>query len=157
MHAELVGYLMQELGDYMVPDRMGADVTPNELWAANKTLIVTYGNTPNHAFNSLLWSEVEHAWGDARTRQELYAFLTGTFILECSMQYKSCTMNNLFLLIHILKSFDSANMRSRSERGTKSLWAAMTHLTPSAWQFLSKSTGGFRFLSDSIAREVTYY
>ena len=79
MHAELVSYLMQELGDYMVPDRMGADVTPNELWAANKTLIVTYGNTPNHAFNSLLWSEVEHAWGDARTRQELYAFLTGTF------------------------------------------------------------------------------
>ena len=45
-------------------------------------------------------------------------------------------------------------MRSRSERSSKHLWAAMTHLTPSAWQFLSKSTGGFRFLSDSIAREV---
>ena len=70
---------------------------------------------------------------------------------------------NLSILIHILRvlkytlNLDSANMRSRSERGTKSLWAAMTHLTPSAWQFLSKSTGGFRFLSDSIAREVTYY
>jgi len=87
-------------------------------------LIVTYGDSASSAFNVNLWPEVEQAWGDARNRHELYAFLTG-------------------------------NMRSRKDRGSKHLWAAMTHLTPSAWQFLSKSTGGFRFLSDSIAREVT--
>ena len=51
----------------------------------------------------------------------------------------------------------SEKMQWRDQAGTKSLWAAMTHLTPSAWQFLSKSTGGFRFLSDSIAREVSSY
>ena len=68
---------MQELGEFMAPDWMGSGVTPNELWAANKTLILTYANAPNHAFNGNLWSDVEQAWGDARNLQELYAFLTG--------------------------------------------------------------------------------
>ena len=77
-HAELISYLMEELGEFMAPDWMGSDVTLNELWAANKTLIITYGSAENHLFNGLLWSEVEHAWGDARTRQDLYAFLQGT-------------------------------------------------------------------------------
>ena len=48
------------------------------------------------------------------------------------------------------------NMISRHRRGPTNLWAAMTHLTPTPWQFLSQSTGGFRFLSDSIAREVKH-
>ena len=56
-----------------------------------------------------------------------------------------------------IKQCISEKMQWRDQAGTKSLWAAMTHLTPSAWQFLSKSTGGFRFLSDSIAREVSSY
>ena len=73
---------MEELGEFMAPDWMGSDVTLNELWAANKTLIITYGSAENHLFNGLLWSEVEHAWGDARTRQDLYAFLQGT-VWEC--------------------------------------------------------------------------
>ena len=68
---------MQELGDFMAPDSMGPDVTPNELWRANKTLIVTYGNTPQSAFNSLLWPDVEQAWGDARNKQDLYSYLAG--------------------------------------------------------------------------------
>ena len=73
---------MEELGEFMAPDWMGSDVTLNELWAANKTLIITYGSAENHLFNGLLWSEVEHAWGDARTRQDLYAFLQG-MVWEC--------------------------------------------------------------------------
>ena len=77
MHAELILYIMEELGEFMAPDWMGPGVTPNELWAANKTLIVTYANTHNHALNGNLWPEVEHAWGDAKTREELYTFLTG--------------------------------------------------------------------------------
>lgn len=79
MHADLVSYLMQEVGEFMVPDTMGSGVTPNELWAANKTLIVTYGDSATSAFNGNLWPKVEQAWGDARTRHELYAFLTGRF------------------------------------------------------------------------------
>ena len=67
---------MEELGDFMAPDWMGNGITPNQLWAANKTLIVTYSHTPNQAFNGLLWSEVEHAWGDARSSNELKAYLT---------------------------------------------------------------------------------
>ena len=70
---------MQELGDFMAPDHMGLDVTPNELWKANKTLIITYGNIAQSAFNSLLWPEVEQAWGDARNERELYSFLTGSY------------------------------------------------------------------------------
>ena len=68
---------MQEVGEFMVPDWMGSKVTPNELWAANKTLIVTYGDGVSSAFNGNLWPEVQQAWGDARNRHELYAFLTG--------------------------------------------------------------------------------
>ena len=79
MHTELVSYIMQELGEFMAPDHMGPDVTPNELWQANKTLIVTYSNIARSAFNSLLWTTVEHAWGDARNERELYSFLTGAF------------------------------------------------------------------------------
>ena len=71
---------MQELGDFMAPDHMGPTVTPNELWRANKTLIVTYGNIAQSAFNGLIWPEVEQAWGDARTREDLYSFLSGIFI-----------------------------------------------------------------------------
>ena len=63
----------------------------------------------------------------------------------------------IFIIMGCIKQCISEKMRWRDQAGTKSLWAAMTHLTPSAWQFLSKSTGGFRFLSDSIAREVSSY
>ena len=63
----------------------------------------------------------------------------------------------IFIIMGCIKQCISEKMQWRDQAGTKSLWAAMTHLTPSAWQFLSKSTGGFRFLSDSIAREVSSY
>ena len=80
---------MQEVGEFMVPDWMGSGITPNELWAANKTLIVTYGDSASSAFNGNLWPEVEQAWGDARTLQELYAFLTGMFDIRLEIPFLS--------------------------------------------------------------------
>lgn len=68
---------MEELGDFMAPDWMSAGTTPNELWAANKTLIVTYANGPSQALNGLLWPEVEHAWANTRNAKELREFLGG--------------------------------------------------------------------------------
>jgi len=43
-HEDLVRYLQEELGEFMAPDWLGRNrqTTLNDLWALNRTLIVTY-------------------------------------------------------------------------------------------------------------------
>ena len=31
-HAALIGYLQEELGNYTIPDWLGSNVTPNQIW-----------------------------------------------------------------------------------------------------------------------------
>ena len=84
---------MEELGDFMAPDWMGSGTTPNELWAENKTLIVTYANGPSQALNGLLWPEVEHAWGNTRSAKELKDFLAGKMqvnIIKINSDQNNC-------------------------------------------------------------------
>ena len=63
-HLELVEYLEGELGEFMAPDWIWENVTPNDLWNMNRTLILSYAHDPSSAYNDKIWPEVQHAWGD---------------------------------------------------------------------------------------------
>ena len=63
-HLELVEYLEGELGEFMAPDWIRENVTPNDLWNMNRTLILSYAHDPPSAYNDKIWSEVQHAWGN---------------------------------------------------------------------------------------------
>ena len=85
-HAALAGYLMEELGEFLVPDWLGNSVTPNDIWqlqreAGQETgarrIIVTYAETTSSDFNNLLWPAVQHVWGNAKTQDRLQSFLDG--------------------------------------------------------------------------------
>ena len=76
-HAEILRFLMSELGEFMAPDWLGRSVTLNDLWTQNKTLIVTYSHDPSSAFSDVLWSEVRQVWGNQRNAQGLKSFLSG--------------------------------------------------------------------------------
>ena len=54
----LMEYVTEELGEFMSPDWLGRDVSLNDLWRLNRTLIVTYENDYMEADNEYLWSEV---------------------------------------------------------------------------------------------------
>ncbi len=152
-HAELLRYLNAELGDFMAPDWLGRSVTLNDLWATNRTLIVTYSHDPSSAFSDKLWSEVRHVWGDQENPTGLRNFLGGKFPSliknKCAenLQQKLCPeiMNNL--------SADTEAMSLR--RWARYPWAAMTHLTPTKLGVFLNPTKGVRELADSIARNVS--
>ena len=84
-HAALIGYLQEELGNYTIPDWMGSNVTPNDIWnlasetgeTGEKRLLITYANAPSADFNTLLWPEVIHAWGNSKNPTHLKNYLTG--------------------------------------------------------------------------------
>ena len=74
-HSELVRYLDEELGEFMAPDWLGRDVTPNDLWQMNKTLILTYSHDASSAYNDKIWPEVRHSWGNKMRKADLKRFL----------------------------------------------------------------------------------
>ena len=48
----------REWGELMAPSSMRAGVTVDELWAANKTLIVAYNNYETNIAHSFLWPKI---------------------------------------------------------------------------------------------------
>jgi len=74
-HGLLVDYLRKEWGELMAPSSMRAGVTVDELWAANKTLIVAYNNYETNIAHSFLWPKIPQEWGDQRSVEGLYSFL----------------------------------------------------------------------------------
>jgi len=105
-HAALIGYLQEELGNHTVPDWVGSNITPNDIWnlEGQRRLLITYSHEPSADFNTVLWPEVIHAWGNSKNPTHLKNYLTDEMV-------------------------------SRSG-GRSYFWAAMTHLTPSPLDFL---------------------
>ena len=143
-HLELVEYLEGELGEFMAPDWIWEDVTPNDLWNMNRSLILSYAHDPSSAYNDKIWSEVQHAWGD-KERVRIRAMNKAIF--KFVHNFPSCHHKATDLRQYL----DDAMWRNRHARY---LWAAMTHLTPSTISAILNPSGGFAKLSDKIARKV---
>ena len=143
-HLELVEYLESELGEFMAPDWIWEDVTPNDLWNMNRSLILSYAHDPSSAYNDKIWSEVQHAWGD-KERVRIRAI--NKAISKFVHNFPSCHHKATDLRQYL----DDAMWRNRHARY---LWAAMTHLTPSTISAILNPSGGFAKLSDKIARKV---
>ncbi|CAB4067799.1 unnamed protein product [Lepeophtheirus salmonis] len=74
-HSELVRFLTRELGEFMAPDWIGRNVSMNDLWRINRTLILTYAHYPSSAYNNIIWSEVPQSWADEGSVLPLKKFL----------------------------------------------------------------------------------
>lgn len=95
IHAQLVEYLIGELGEFMAPDWLGRSVTPNDLWHMNKTLIVTYSHDPRSLFSDVLWSDVRHVWGNKPNIEDLFQFLSEAMRLRRWARYPWAAMTHL--------------------------------------------------------------
>ena len=140
---ELVEYLEAELGEFMAPDWIWENVTPNDLWNLNRTLILSYAHDPSSAYNDKIWSEVQHAWGNKEKVQSCLLFLSKLIPIHANHPIHQPSDLRQYL--------DDAMWRNRH---AKYFWAAMTHLTPSTISAILNPTGGFAKLSDKIARKV---
>ena len=74
-HTELVEYIQRELGQFMVPTWMGKDISLNDMWELNRTLIVTYRDVRTKNKYDNLWTEAEQAWANARKPYQLFSYL----------------------------------------------------------------------------------
>ncbi|KAK4883082.1 hypothetical protein RN001_006401 [Aquatica leii] len=78
-HHQIILNLIQEvLGDYILPRnnfKNVYDLTLNEIWKTNKTLIVSYSNEDIVSESKWLWSDVLHKWGNTNNVLELYSYL----------------------------------------------------------------------------------
>jgi len=63
-HEELIKKIKGKIGDAMAPRSMTAKAKVNELWNANKSIIVLYSNEPSLKNNPNLWSEnsIDSPW-----------------------------------------------------------------------------------------------
>ena len=86
---ELVEYLEAELGEFMAPDWIWENVTPNDLWNLNRTLILSYAHDPSSAYNDKIWSEVQHAWGNKEKVQSCLLFLSKLIPHTCESSHPS--------------------------------------------------------------------
>lgn len=64
VHRELQQFLQNQFGQWMAPRNLTWNATLADFWAANKQLIVTYHESYFASGNPLLWTAVEHQWGD---------------------------------------------------------------------------------------------
>jgi len=96
-HAELVEYLDTELGEFMAPDWLGRNrrATLNDLWALNRTLIVTYQSDITENQHERLWPEVIHAWGNTKDPSRLFRFLNRMMGQKRSATYLWVAMTHL--------------------------------------------------------------
>ena len=56
IHKKLIKYLKEELHEFLAPDWLGRDSTPNDLWHLNRTLVLSYAHDPSAAFDEQIWS-----------------------------------------------------------------------------------------------------
>ena len=74
-HVQLVDYLRNELGQYLVPNSLWPNGTPNDIWSANKSIIISYADSRTAHQHPYLWPPLPQEWGDKRTLPELKGFL----------------------------------------------------------------------------------
>ena len=55
IHDKLIKYLKEELHEFLAPDWLGRDSTPNDLWYLNRTLVLSYAHDPSAAFDEEIW------------------------------------------------------------------------------------------------------
>jgi len=96
-HQQLVEYIQEELGEFMAPDWLGRNrqTTLNDLWALNKTLIVTYQDDSIENLHHTLWPQVIHSWGNTNDRARLFRFLNRTMSQRRSATYLWVAMTHL--------------------------------------------------------------
>jgi len=94
-HLELVEYLEGELGEFMAPDWIWENVTPNDLWNMNRTLILSYAHDPSSAYNDKIWPEVQHAWGDKERASDLRQYLDDAMWRNRHAKYLWAAMTHL--------------------------------------------------------------
>lgn len=88
-HRELVNYLEEELGDYLVPDWLGPNLTPNDIWNLDsKRIILTYANELSSDSNSSIWPEVEHVWADSENSEELFSYLASNDMIRSRFHHR---------------------------------------------------------------------
>jgi len=65
IHYELMEFVLRELEEHLVPHTVGTDVTPNDLWRLNRSIILTYADKgylekaiPKH--RNVLWPYLIH-------------------------------------------------------------------------------------------------
>lgn len=78
IHREFVTYVKSQLSEWMAPPNWNA--TCGQLWALNKTLIISY-NKDNvvDQYPDLLWRGVQHKWGNVQKLKDLRKYLTEVF------------------------------------------------------------------------------
>jgi len=77
VHQELYRFVLNEIGDLLVPKSLvnNTTPTPNVLWRANRTVILTYANKLMSQTHDYLWPYLTHAWGDKRKSSDLERYL----------------------------------------------------------------------------------
>jgi hypothetical protein len=75
-HTKLVDYILKELGTHAVPSSFWPNVTPNEIWGANKSIIISYSHTQTVQLYPELWPPLPQEWGDKRSLPDLKSFLS---------------------------------------------------------------------------------
>ncbi|XP_065560722.1 PI-PLC X domain-containing protein 1-like isoform X1 [Artemia franciscana] len=74
-HQELVNYLERSLGEHLIPRALGLDVTLNDIWRTNSTIILAYADRHTAMTHPLLWPTIPQEWGDKQTLPSLKAFI----------------------------------------------------------------------------------
>ena len=77
IHKQLVEYVLEELGEYAASPALTWDATTGDLWAEGKSLIVSYNDNDMVASSDKLWPGVKHQWGNMRSLEDLYTYLSG--------------------------------------------------------------------------------
>lgn len=72
-HSEFMTYLVDELGEYLIPRSVGYDVTLNELWQMNKTIILFY-SSDNYVFSPFLWRGLPQIWANTNRVSRLKSY-----------------------------------------------------------------------------------
>lgn len=62
-HVELIEYLTQELGEYMLSPSVGYDVTMDAIWKSGKRVIVDYADSAGEN-SDLLWPAIPQVWAN---------------------------------------------------------------------------------------------
>ena len=94
-HTKLVEYINRELGEFMVPVWMGKDISMNDLWEFNRTLIVTYRDVRTKNKHDNLWTEAQQAWGNARNPTQLFSYLDESMAEKSDAVYLWVAMTHL--------------------------------------------------------------
>ncbi|CAG7653048.1 unnamed protein product [Allacma fusca] len=74
IHEKLYDFLLEHLGDVLAPRSLTIDATLNQLLNAKKYVVLTY-NDDFYTKRNLLWSPLQHGWGDKNTVEKLLDYL----------------------------------------------------------------------------------